>query len=215
MFENLTSKLGKVFDRLSNKGRLTEKDVDDALKEVRIALLEADVNFKLVREFISKVREGCIGEGVLSGVNPGAQVVKEVNDEMVNMLKSGNHESHLGDKTPAVALLVGLQGSGKTTSAGKLALRLMQASSQGSLLVPADIQRPAAIEQLSLIGSQINIPVYREENPISPVTICTNGFLRAKELGIPWVIMDTAGRLDTDDAMMEVLANVKAAVSPP
>jgi signal recognition particle subunit SRP54 len=214
LFENLTSKLVNVFDRLSNKGRLTEKDVDDALKEVRIALLEADVNFKLVREFISKVREGCVGEGLLSGVNPGAQVVKVVNDEMVSILKSGNHEFHLGDKTPAVVLLVGLQGSGKTTSAGKLALRLRQASSQGSLLVPADIQRPAAIEQLALIGSQINIPVYREENPISPLAICANGFSRAKELGVPWVIMDTAGRLNIDDEMMEELVDIKATVSP-
>lgn len=214
MFENLTGKLGKVFDRLSSKGRLTEKDVDEALKEVRIALLEADVNFRLVRDFISKVHDGCVGEGVLSGVNPGAQVIKIVNDEMVKILTSGNHDFHLGDKTPAVTLLVGLQGSGKTTSAGKLALRLRQASAQGSLLVPADIQRPAAIEQLSLIGSQINIPVYREDNPTSPVAICSNGLLRAKELGVPWVIMDTAGRLNIDDAMMDELADIKDAVSP-
>ncbi len=214
MFENLTGKLGKVFDKLNSKGRLTEKDVDEALKEVRIALLEADVNFRLVREFISKVRDGCVGQGILTGINPGAQVIKIVNDEMVSVLTSGDHGFHLGDKTPAVALLVGLQGSGKTTSAGKLALRLRQASAQGSLLVPADIQRPAAIEQLSLIGSQINIPVYREDNPTSPVVICSNGLLRAKELGVPWVIMDTAGRLNIDDAMMEELADIKNAVSP-
>lgn len=213
MFDSLTSKLGLVFDRLGHKGRLTDRDVDDALKEIRIALLEADVNYKLARDFISKIREGAIGAGVLTGINPGSQVVKLVNDELVNILKAGNHELRLGAKNPTVILLVGLQGSGKTTTAAKLALRLRQASSQSSLLVPADIQRPAAIEQLTLLGKQIDVPVYRDEGRNSAVEIVSNGYLKAKELGVVWAIIDTAGRLNIDSEMMDELSRIKIASS--
>ena len=214
MFEALTEKLTGVFARLGSKGRLTEKDVDEALKEVRLALLEADVNFKVAREFVARVREGALGHQVLSGVNPGAQVVKIVNDELTAILTSGDHKLHAAPQPPTVVMLVGLQGSGKTTTAAKLALQLHRTSRQGILLVAADLRRPAAIDQLAALGRQVNVPVYQEETSSTPARVATNGVARARELGAHWVILDTGGRLHIDDELMEELDEVKAAVQP-
>ena len=214
MFDALTEKLGLVFQRLGNKGRLTERDVDEALKEVRIALLEADVNFRVARDFTARIRERAVGSEVLSGLNPGAQVVKIVNDELTAILSAGDHKLLPAPRLPTVVMLVGLQGSGKTTTAAKLALQLQRTSGQRSLLVAADLRRPAAIEQLAALGRQLNIPVYQEEPSSTAVRVAANGLAKAQEMGVQWVILDTGGRLHIDDELMAELEATKTAASP-
>lgn len=211
MFEVLSERLESVFKRLGSKGRLTEKDVDDALREVRLALLEADVNFKVVKDFIARLRERSLGSEVLESLTPSQQVIKVVNEELTVTL--GGAPSHLAQapRPPAVMMLVGLQGSGKTTTAAKLALHL-RSSGQRPLLVAADLRRPAAIEQLVTLGKGLEIPVYRADT--KPVSVCAQALKRAKELAATWVIADTGGRLHIDGAMMKEVAEIKRELKP-
>jgi len=213
MFEILSEKLGKVFRLLGNKGKLTEKDIDEGLRQVRLALLEADVNFKVVKDFVARVRERAIGAEVMQSLTPGQQVVKIVNEEVVATL--GNEPGRLSTsgQPPYVAMLVGLQGSGKTTTAAKLALHLKH-SGQKPLLVAADNRRPAAIEQLTTLGNQLDIPVYSEGTDVSSKNICAHALAKAKSLAATWVVVDTAGRLHIDEEMMKELAEVKKALHP-
>jgi len=213
MLEVLTQKLTAVFDKLGRKGKLSEGDIDDALRQVRLALLEADVNFKVVKEFLSKVRERALGSEVLRSLTPAQQIIKIVNEELIAIL--GGEPGRLASVTdsPAVALLVGLQGSGKTTTAVKLAVQLKHLG-QRPLVVAADTRRPAAIEQLKLLGEQHDIPVYSEDDNVASTTICQHALKQAKEGGSTWVIVDTQGRLHIDEAMMKELADIKSLVQP-
>jgi len=213
MLEVLTQKLTAVFDKLGRKGRLSEGDIDDALRQVRLALLEADVNFKVVKEFLSKVRERALASEVLRSLTPAQQIIKIVNEELIAIL--GGEPGRLASVTdlPAVALLVGLQGSGKTTTAVKLAVHLKHLG-QRPFLVAADTRRPAAIEQLKLLGKQHDIPVYSEDATVASTAICQHALKQAKEMGIAWVIIDTQGRLHIDETMMQELADIKSLVQP-
>lgn len=213
MFEVLTQKLESVFNRLGSKGRLSEKDVDEALREVRLALLEADVHFKVVKDFIDRVRQRSLGTDVLESLTPAQQVLKIVNEELTATL--GGSPSHLAPAShpPTIVMLVGLQGSGKTTTAAKLALHL-KSSGQRPLLVAADHRRPAAIEQLVTLGQQLDIPVYREDTSAKPISVCSHAIRQAKELAASWMIIDTGGRLHIDEAMMEEVAAIKRELKP-
>ncbi len=213
MFEILSDKLGKVFRGLSNRGKLSEKDIDDALRQVRLALLEADVNFKVVKDFIARVRERSIDAEVLQSLTPAQQIIKIVNEELIATL--GGEQSRLAPSAhpPSVAMLVGLQGGGKTTTAAKLALHLKH-SGQRPLLVAADNRRPAAIEQLATLGKQFDIPVYSEAPGTTSKDICAHALTEAKGLAATWVIVDTAGRLHIDEAMMRELAQVRKELEP-
>jgi signal recognition particle subunit SRP54 len=213
MLEVLTQKLTSVFDKLGRKGKLSEGDIDDALRQVRLALLEADVNFKVVKEFLSKVRERALGSEVLHSLTPAQQIIKIVNEELIAIL--GGEPSRLASVTdlPAVALLVGLQGSGKTSTAVKLAVQLKHLG-QRPLLVAADTRRPAAIEQLKLLGELHDIPVYSEDAKVASMTICQHALKQAKESGSTWIIVDTQGRLHIDESMMKELVDIKSLVQP-
>jgi signal recognition particle subunit SRP54 len=213
MLEVLTQKLTAVFDRLGRKGKLSEADIDEALRQVRLALLEADVNFKVVKEFLTKVRERALASEVLRSLTPAQQIIKVVNEELTAIL--GGEPGHLASAAdlPAVVLLVGLQGSGKTTTAAKLAVQLKHLG-QRPLLVAADTRRPAAIEQLKLLGKQHDIPVYSEDPNVASSTICQRALKQAKETGVAWAIIDTQGRLHIDETMMQELANIKSLLRP-
>ncbi len=214
MFENLTDKLTGIFNRLSSKGRLTEKDIDEALGQVRRSLLEADVNFRVARDFVARVKERSLGAEVLQSLTPGQQVVKIVHEELTAILTGADHRLTPASQLPTVLMLVGLQGSGKTTTAGKLALQLRR-QGHSSLLIAADLRRPAAISQLEMLGKQLDIPVYSEDPRSSTVVqVARAGVQRAQQLGLTWAIIDTGGRLHIDDELMEELEAVKAAVSP-
>ena len=213
MFELLTEKLSRVFRNLGGKGRLSEKDIDEALREVRLALLEADVNFKVVKSFVSQVRERAITAQVLESLTPAQQIIKIVNEELTAVLGGGQSRLQPAAHPPTVAMLIGLQGSGKTTTAAKLALHLKH-SGQRTLLVAADTRRPAAIEQLATLGQQLDIPVYNEDTKAKPISICKNGLKRAKELAVSWVVIDTGGRLHIDDTLMKELTDIKKEISP-
>ena len=214
MFDNLTDKLTGIFQKLQSRGRLTEKDVDDALGQVRRALLEADVNFKVARDFVSNVKERSLGSDVLQSLTPGQQVVKIVHEELTSMLSGGDHRLVLSSQLPSVLILCGLQGAGKTTTAAKLALQ-QRKEGHTSLLVAADLKRPAAISQLETLGKQLDIPVYSEDPANTTVVkVAQAGVKRAQQLGISWVIIDTGGRLHIDDDLMSELEDVKKAVSP-
>ncbi|HEY51306.1 MAG TPA: signal recognition particle protein, partial [Dehalococcoidia bacterium] len=191
----------------------TEKDIDDGLRQVRLALLEADVNFRVVKDFIERVRERALGAEVLQSLTPGQQVVKIVNEELIATL--GEEPSRLSPsgQPPFVAMLVGLQGSGKTTTAAKMALHLKR-SGQRPLLVAADNRRPAAIEQLVTLGEQLDIPVFNEGTNVSSKDVCAHALAKAKSLAATWVVVDTAGRLHIDEEMMKELAEVKKALHP-
>ena len=213
MFEVLSDKLSTVFRKLSSRGKLGEKDIDDALRQVRLALLEADVNFKVVKDFTTRVRERSLGVQVLQSLTPAQQIIKIVNEELIAIL--GGEQSRLGasSRPPSIAMLVGLQGCGKTTTAAKLALHLKH-SGQRPLLVAADNRRPAGIEQLVILGEQLDIPVYREAADARSKDVCAHALSRAKELAATWVIVDTAGRMHIDEPMMEELAQVKKELEP-
>ena len=214
LFDNLTDKLTGIFQKLQSRGRLTEKDVDDALGQVRRALLEADVNFKVARDFVANVKERSLGSDVLQSLTPGQQVVKIVHEELTSMLSGGDHRLVLSSQLPSVLMLCGLQGSGKTTTAAKLALQ-QRKEGHTSLLVAADLKRPAAISQLETLGKQLDIPVYSEDPADTTVVkVAQAGVKRAQQLGISWVIIDTGGRLHIDDDLMSELEDVKKAVSP-
>ncbi len=213
MFEILTEKLSKVFRGLSSRGRLSEKDIDDALRQIRLALLEADVNFKVVKDFTARVREPAIGAEVLRSLTPAQQIIKIVNEELIAILGGGQSRLASSAHPPSVAMLVGLQGCGKTTTAAKLALHLKH-SGQRPLLVAADNRRPAAIEQLAVLGAQLEIPVYSESPSTKAEDICAHALAEARGLAATWIIADTAGRLHIDEAMMEELARVKRELKP-
>jgi signal recognition particle subunit SRP54 len=213
MFEILTEKLGNVLRSLNNRGRLSEKDIDDALRLIRIALLEADVNFKVVKSFLTGVREKALTATVLESLTPGQQIIKIVNEELVNLLGNVPTALATASQPPSVIMLVGLQGSGKTTTAAKLALQFRQ-SGQRPLLVAADTRRPAAIEQLVILGKQLDLPVYHEDVNSAPLTICRNAVKRAKEMASTWVIIDTQGRLHVDEELMNELTELKNKLHP-
>lgn len=212
MFESLGNRLQSVFDNLSRRGKLTEEDVDQAIREVRLALYEADVNFKVVKSFIKRVRERAVGHEVMRSLTPGQQVVKIVNDELKTTLGEPGR-LNLGMQSPAVIMLVGLQGAGKTTMAGKLALFLRK-QGRRPLMVGADVYRPAAIQQLQTLGKQLDIPVYDEGEKANPVTVCANGVQAAIRTGATTVILDTAGRLNIDEMMMDEIKAIKNKVNP-
>ncbi|HEX9923761.1 MAG TPA: signal recognition particle protein [Anaerolineae bacterium] len=212
MFENLQDRLQGVFDQLTRRGRLSEADVDKALREVRLALLEADVNFKVVKDFIQRVRERAVGVEVSRNITPGQQVIKIVHEELLATLGE-TARLGLGGASPHVLMLVGLQGAGKTTMAAKLALHLRK-SKQNPLLVAADTRRPAAIEQLKVLGRELDIPVYSEDTSVPPPTICANAIKVARSAAQNIVILDTAGRLQIDEALMAELVDIKKKTSP-
>lgn len=213
MFEALTQKLRKLFSTLSNKGRLSEKDVDEALREIRLALLEADVNYKVVKSFVAGVRERALTARVLESLTPAQQIIKIVNEELISILGKEPGRLVAGSSPPSVIMLVGLQGSGKTTTAAKLALYIKR-SGQRALLVAADTRRLAAVDQLVTLGRHIDIPVYIDDVSVEPLTICQKALKQAEHLQVTWVIVDTQGRLHIDKAMMDELARLKAAIKP-
>ncbi len=213
MFEVLTEKLGKIFSGLSNKGKLTEKDIDEALRQIRLALLEADVNFKVVKALLGVVREKALDARVLESLTPGQQIIKIVNQELINVLGTEVAKLKSNANPPTIVMLVGLQGAGKTTTASKLAMHLKQ-SDYRVLLVAADTRRPAAIDQLKVLGKQLDIPVYAEDTKADPVQISCNALKTAAEIAANWVIIDTQGRLHIDEVLMRELVDIKKAVKP-
>jgi len=212
LFESLGSRLQSVFDGLQRRGKLTENDVDAAMREVRLALLEADVNFKVVKSFVQRVRERAVGQEVMRSLTPGQQVVKIVQQELIATLGEPGR-LNLGAQSPAVIMLVGLQGAGKTTMAAKLALHLRK-QGRRPLLAAADVYRPAAIDQLQTLGRQLDIPVYSEGTTGNPVEICANAVKQAVRAGNTLVILDTAGRLNIDEMKMDELRAIKQRVQP-
>ena len=214
MFSTLSEKLDAVFKKLRGRGRLTEEDVQAALREVRLALLEADVNFKVVKDFVAAVRERAVGQDVLQSLTPGQQVIRVVRDELALLMGSGEENRlDLAARPPVGIMLCGLQGAGKTTTCGKLALKLRK-EKRSPLLVPADIYRPAAIEQLKVLGRQLDIPVFDSRPDQDPVAICREAHAFADRNGYDTLILDTAGRLHIDDALMQELERIKAVVEP-
>jgi signal recognition particle subunit SRP54 len=213
MFESLSEKLDAVFKRLKGRGILKEEDVDAALKEIRLALLEADVNFKVVKEFVQKVREKAVGKEVLESLSPGQQVIKIVYDELCELLGTTSARIQLSPNPPTILMMVGLHGCGKTTTSAKLA-RVFKREGRRPLLVAADLQRPAAIDQLITLGKQIDIPVFASKEMKDPVALCEAAVQHARTGGRDVVILDTAGRLHIDDELMRQLQAVKAKVSP-
>jgi signal recognition particle subunit SRP54 len=213
MFESLSDRLQTVFQKLGGKGKLTEDDVREAMKQVRIALLEADVNLKVVREFVARVTEKAIGEEVMKSLTPSQQVVKIVHEELITLLGTANVPLGEAKVGPTVIMLVGLQGSGKTTHAAKLALYLRKKNKR-PLLVAADVYRPAAITQLEALGRQLNITVHSEGVEARPPEIARNALQRARIDGYNYVIVDTAGRLQIDELLMAELEEIAAAVNP-
>ena len=213
MFEALQSKLEGVFSQLGNKGRLTEEDVDKALREVRMALLEADVNFRVARDFVARIRERAVDEELLKSISPGQQVIKITNEVLTDILGGGVQRLEPGPQRPSVILMIGLNGSGKTTASAKLA-RYLKSDGQATMLVAADLHRPAAIQQLETLGSQIGAPVYQGGTKNSTAQVAKDGVKKAADTGAAWAIVDTAGRFQVDDELMVELEEVKAAVKP-
>ena len=212
-FEGLTEKLNAAFKKLRGKGRLTESDVREGMREVRLALLEADVSYKVVKEFVAKVTERAVGTDVLDSLTPAQQIIKIVNDELTALMGGSNARLTMASKPPTVVMMVGLQGAGKTTNGAKLAGLMRRQHSHRPLLVACDVYRPAAIEQLKVVGAQLNIPVF-EQGQSDPVEIAKNAIRHAKDYGNDMVFLDTAGRLHVDDALMDELKRMKAAVMP-
>ncbi len=212
-FENLSNKLQEVFKQLRSKGKLTENDVKTAMREVKIALLEADVNFKIVKQFIKKVTERAVGTEVLEGLNPGQQVIKIVNDELIDLMGTTQSKLTFANRPPTIYMMVGLQGAGKTTSSGKLA-GLLRKQGKNPLLVACDVYRPAAIKQLQVVGKTYNIPVFEMGDKISPVEISKKAIEYAAEQKHDVILIDTAGRLHINEELMEELKNIKTVVRP-
>ena len=212
-FDGLASKLQDTLKKLKGKGKLTVKDLKEAMREVKLALLEADVNFKVVKKFISNVKDKCVGEEVLNSLTPGQQVIKIVNDELTTLMGETESKLKYSDNGPTVFMLVGLQGAGKTTMAGKLALHLRKKNKK-PLLVACDIYRPAAIKQLQVVGKQIDIPVFSMGDKVKAVDIAKAAIEHAKDNGNNVVIIDTAGRLHIDEDLMQELKDVKEVSNP-
>ncbi|RJQ40842.1 MAG: signal recognition particle protein [Nitrospiraceae bacterium] len=213
IFEGLAEKLQNTFKKLKGKGKLSEADVDAAMREVRVALLEADVNFKVVKDFVKKVRERSIGQEVMDSLTPGQHVIKIVNEELTELMGGAQSKINIASKPPTVIMLVGLQGAGKTTTAGKLA-NLLRKQGRRPLLVAADVYRPAAIKQLQVLGEQLNIPVYTLGEKTNPVDIARGALEHARSIGNDTVIIDTAGRLHINEELMDELENIKETAHP-
>jgi signal recognition particle subunit SRP54 len=213
MFENLTDRLQKVFKDLRGYGKLTPENIQGALREVRLALLEADVNFKVVKDFISSISERAVGQEVLDSLTPGQQVIKIVHQELVELLGGETELLKLDGKQPVVIMLAGLQGSGKTTTAAKLA-RLLKEKGRHPYLVPADIYRPAAIDQLQVLGDTIGVPVHPSQASQDPVDICRQALIASQEQDLNTLIIDTAGRLHIDEGLMEELRRINKEIQP-
>ncbi len=214
MFDNLTEKFESVFKKLRGHGRLTEDNIQEALREVRLVLLEADVNFRVVKDFVAAVRERAVGQEVLKSLTPAQQVIKIVREELGRLMGEGvDNDLDLAARPPVALMLCGLQGAGKTTTCGKLALRLRK-EKRNPLLVPADVYRPAAIEQLKTVGRQIGMAVYDSKAGQNPVDICREARRYAELNGFDTIILDTAGRLHVDAELMDELVRIKAEVSP-
>ena len=214
MLDNLTEKFDSIFKKLRGHGRLTEENIKEALREVRLVLLEADVNFKVVKDFVEAVRERAVGQDVLKSLTPAQQVIKVVRDELGRLMGEGE-DNHLdfGGRPPVAVMLCGLQGAGKTTSCGKLALKLRR-DKRNPLLVPADVYRPAAIDQLKTVGRQLDIPVYDSQPDQDPVAICEAARRFAELNGYDTLILDTAGRLHIDATLMGELVRIKESLAP-
>jgi signal recognition particle subunit SRP54 len=213
MFESLTEKLESIFKKLKGKGLLKEEDVDLALKEIRLALLEADVNFRVVKDLIQKIREKAVGKEVLESLTPGQQVIKIVNEELCELLGKTNQKIQLSPNPPTIIMMVGLHGSGKTTTSAKLA-RIFKKEGRRPMLVAADLQRPAAIDQLIALGSQIDVPVFYSKEIKNPVSLCTEAVKKSKTEARDILIIDTAGRLHIDESLMKELKDIKEAIKP-
>jgi signal recognition particle subunit SRP54 len=213
MFENLSSKLDSIFKRLKGHGKLTEQNIQEALKEVRIALLEADVNFKVVKDFIQSIQERAIGQEVMASLTPAQQLIKIVKEEMISLMGGDEQKIHLSGSPPVPIMLVGLHGCGKTTTAGKLA-RYFKEKGKHPYLVPADVYRPAAIDQLQKLGEELKVDFYRPEPSQAPLDICLKGRDFALKGGYDLMLIDTAGRLHIDEALMLELREIKANIKP-
>jgi len=213
MFENLTDRLQKVFKDLRGYGKLTPENIGEAMRQVRLALLEADVNYKVVKDFVAAVTERAVGQDVLESLTPGQQVIKIVHQELVELLGGQTELLKLDGRQPVVIMLAGLQGSGKTTTAAKLA-KSLKSKGRRPYLVPADVYRPAAIDQLKILGESIEVPVHPSESGQNPVDICRNAMIAADEKNLNTVIIDTAGRLHIDQELMEELRQIRSQVEP-
>lgn len=213
MFESLSDRLDSVFKKLKGHGTLNEKNIEDGLKQVRMALLEADVNYKVTKQVIADIKERALGQEVLQSLTPGQQVIKIVNDEFTRMMGSEHQSLNLDGKKLNSIMLVGLQGSGKTTTAGKLGFYLRKMNKK-PFLVPVDVYRPAAIDQLKKIGKQLDIPVFQSTTDMIPLKICQDAILAAREHGCDTLILDTAGRLHLDEALMAELKAIKKGINP-
>ena len=211
-FEGLTEKLSAAFKKLRGKGRLTEADVKEAMREIRLALLEADVSYKVVKDFVKKTTERCVGSDVLESLTPAQMIVKIVNEELTNLMGSENQKLTIASKPPTVVMLVGLQGAGKTTNGAKLA-GLMKKQGKRPLLVACDIYRPAAIQQLQVVGEKLGLPVF-QMGQTNPIEIAKAAVAHAAKHGNDMVFLDTAGRLHIDEALMDELSGIKEAVQP-
>lgn len=213
MLDNLGSRFQEIFKKVRGHGKLSESNIKDALREVKMSLLEADVNYKVVKDFTAKIQEKAIGTDVLKGINPGQQFIKIVNDELVELLGGTNARLTKGVRNPTVLMLAGLQGAGKTTFAAKLG-NYLKKQGEKVIMVGADVYRPAAIKQLQVLGEQTGIEVYSEENHQDAVGICERGLAKAKELGSTYMIVDTAGRLHIDEKLMDELKEIKRLTRP-
>ena len=213
MFQSLSEKLENAFRKFKNKGKLTEADIKAGMREIKLALLEADVNFKVVKDFIASVSERAVGADVLESLLPAQQIVKIVNEELTNIMGGTQSKLVISSKPPTVVMMVGLQGAGKTTHAGKLA-GLYKKQGKNPLLVACDVYRPAAIKQLEIVGEKLGIPVFSLGDKVSPVKIAEEGLKYANQKGYDMVFVDTAGRLHIDEELMQELQNIKAKVSP-
>jgi len=213
MFENLSARLDAVFKKLKGQGKLTEAHLEDGLKEIRLALLEADVHYRVTKTFIADIKQRALGSDILESLTPGQQVVKIVNEELTRLLGGERQALSLEGQSPVAVMLVGLQGSGKTTTAAKLAVFLRN-NKRKPFLVPADVYRPAAIDQLIKLGKQIDVPVFQSSAEMAPVEICRRARVAAHQAGCDTVLLDTAGRLHVDAELMRELAEIKAALTP-
>jgi signal recognition particle subunit SRP54 len=213
MFDSLSAKLDAAFKRLKGHGTLTEKNISEGLREVRMALLEADVHFKVVKQFVADIKARSLGQEVMTSLTPGQQVVKIVNDELTQLMGSRHEGLNLSGTHPVAVMLVGLQGSGKTTTSGKLAVQLRK-QGRKPYLVPADVYRPAAIDQLQKLGAQLDVPVFASVADMDPVDICQQARVDALKSGCDTILLDTAGRLHIDDELMAELERIKSAVQP-
>ena len=213
MFENLSDRLEPILKKLKGRGKLNEENIRESLREIRIALLEADVNFKIVKGFIARIADKAVGSEVMESLTPGHQVVKIVHEELIHLLGSESSQITFSGQPPTIILMVGLQGSGKTTSAGKLAKKLKD-EGEKPFLVPADVYRPAAIEQLNILGEKLDAEVFATNEQKDPVEICRNACAEAIEKGLNPIIIDTAGRLHVDEKLMKELKNIKLEIQP-